>query len=183
MDQFLAAYGHLPHDQVMSMLGELPPSLPPINVKVPPPGHPPAVPPPSGRFMDGFDPSLLPPPEYIRNMPAPPLLPPFLPPGLPFPPPDPLVAPWMRCPPPRRSSPPRRPARTGPAMELHLRLEQGYDQFKNLEKERKKTEAALARQNPGKKLNSTNHHPIPRLPPNPSRVDKLVIDSLREHAR
>jgi hypothetical protein len=68
-------------------------------------------------------------------------------------------------------------------MELHLRLEQGYDQFKNLEKERKKTEAALARQNPGKKLNSTNHHPIPRLPPNPTRVDKLVIDSLREHAR
>jgi len=41
----------------------------------------------------------------------------------------------------------------------------------------------LARQNPGKKVSSSNSLPIPRLPPNPTRIDKLVIDSLREHAR
>ena len=71
----------------------------------------------------------------------------------------------------------------GSAAAVHLRVQEAKWQFQRLEVERKKTEAALAKQNPGKRISSSNSVQIPRLPLNPSQLDKLLVDSLREQAR
>ena len=109
----------------------------PINFKVPPPSHPPAVP----------HPSMVPPPTFS------------------IPPPVPII----NYPPPNHL-----PSRPNLAIELHMRLEEAYEQFRSLEKERKKTEAALARQFPGRKVSSSNSISIPGLLYNPTRLVKPV---------
>jgi len=113
----------------------------PVNFKVPPPEHPPAIPVSSTHHF-----------HNCSNIE--------------------VKHPIPLCPP----SP-------GSAAAIQLRMLEATWQFQTLEKERKKTEAALAKQNPGKKVSSNNAVQVPRLPLSPTKLDKLLVDSLREQSR
>ncbi|CAG9122404.1 unnamed protein product [Plutella xylostella] len=75
-----------------------------------------------------------------------------------------------------------RTAQTSSAI-LHHHLDTCYEQWRQLERERKRTEARLALSYPGRAVSSCNSIPVPRLPPCPTRVDRLTVDMLREHTK
>lgn len=73
--------------------------------------------------------------------------------------------------------------RGGPMSQLHYYLEECCDQLTCLEKERKKSVILLNKTFPGKRISVATSSPLPKMPPNPSRVDRLIVDQIREQAR
>ncbi|XP_072946236.1 uncharacterized protein [Epargyreus clarus] len=66
---------------------------------------------------------------------------------------------------------------------LHARLDASYEQWKQLERERKRTEARLALAYPGRAVSSSNSIPVPRLSQCPSRLERIAVDMYREHTK
>jgi len=91
---------------------------------------------------------------------------------------------YVAQPQPVAKPPPSRPS--GPGSELHLRLEQAIQFYKMLERDRRLTETELTKVFPGKRLTGKLmplHNQAIRMPTNPTRVDRLIWDNFREHAR
>ncbi|KAI3359117.1 hypothetical protein L3Q82_002660 [Scortum barcoo] len=71
----------------------------------------------------------------------------------------------------------------GPVIQLYFYLDECYEQWRCLEKERKRTEAILTKAFVGKRPAAVTNTNLPKTPPNPTRVDHLIVNQMREQAR
>ncbi|KAG8006808.1 Meiosis-specific coiled-coil domain-containing protein MEIOC [Nibea albiflora] len=71
----------------------------------------------------------------------------------------------------------------GPVLQLYYHLDECYEQWRCLEKERKKTEMILTKTLVGKRTATVSNTKLPKMPPNATRVDHLIVNQMREQAR
>ncbi|TRY98973.1 hypothetical protein DNTS_001239, partial [Danionella cerebrum] len=70
-----------------------------------------------------------------------------------------------------------------PNSQLHFYLEECYEEWRMLEKERKQAETILTKAYPGNLVSLVTSNNLPKMPSNPSRVDRLIVDQLREQTK
>uniref|UniRef100_A0A3Q1GR20 Uncharacterized protein n=1 Tax=Acanthochromis polyacanthus TaxID=80966 RepID=A0A3Q1GR20_9TELE len=71
----------------------------------------------------------------------------------------------------------------GPAIQPCFYLDECYEQWRRLEKERKKIEAILKKTFFGKRPAAVTNINLPKTPPNPTRIDHLIVNQTREQAK
>ncbi|XP_073351057.1 uncharacterized protein moto [Pagrus major] len=70
-----------------------------------------------------------------------------------------------------------------PVMQLYFYLDECYEQWKCLEKERKRTEVVLNKSFSGRRTAAVTNHYLPRTPPNPTGVDHLIVNQMKEQGK
>ncbi|XP_053194872.1 meiosis-specific coiled-coil domain-containing protein MEIOC [Scomber japonicus] len=71
----------------------------------------------------------------------------------------------------------------GPVIQLYFYLDECYEQWRSLEKERKRTEVILNKTFIGKRTAAVSTSNLLKTPPNPTRVDHIIVNQTREQAR
>nr|XP_040047361.1 meiosis-specific coiled-coil domain-containing protein MEIOC [Gasterosteus aculeatus aculeatus] len=71
----------------------------------------------------------------------------------------------------------------GLMIQLYFYLDECYEKWRSLEKERKRTEIILTKTFVGKTTAAVANSNQPKSPPNPTRVDTLIVNQMKEHAR
>ncbi|KAM8845931.1 uncharacterized protein moto [Spinachia spinachia] len=71
----------------------------------------------------------------------------------------------------------------GPIIQLYFYLDECYEQWRSLEKERKRTEVILTKTFVGKITPAMANCNQPKSPANPTRVDTLIVNQMKEQAK
>ncbi|GAA6218015.1 meiosis-specific coiled-coil domain-containing protein MEIOC isoform X1 [Lates japonicus] len=71
----------------------------------------------------------------------------------------------------------------GSVIQLYFYLDECYEQWRCLERERKRTEVILTKTFLGKRTTAVTNTTLPKTPPNPTRVDHLIVKQIREQAK
>ncbi|KAL3053353.1 hypothetical protein OYC64_005817 [Pagothenia borchgrevinki] len=71
----------------------------------------------------------------------------------------------------------------GPVTQLYVYVDECYEQWRSLERDRKRTEVILTKAFLGKRTAAVVSPNLPKTPPNPTRIDHLIVNQMREQAR